>query len=103
VVNRLGANKGAHRSACPQGTQRFGGIVSRQLVSREPLQDGAALIGGGVDGGVRRIGCDRLVVLGRRRVIVIGQAKGSQQGLDPSADGGVGDAELAFEVLQVAA
>jgi hypothetical protein len=76
VVDRLGADVGAHGLRTAQGAERFGGILGRDLAAREAVQDGAALAGIVVADWIGGIGLDRLLGCG---LDAIGQAEGAQE------------------------
>src|SRR3990172_5145760 len=85
-----------------KGAQRLGGLIGRQLTARQALEDratlGCRLVGGGED----RLGGDGLVEQLLDGIGPVGQAKCAEKGLDATADGRVGDAQFALELLQVA-
>ena len=87
----------------PEGAERLGGLLGADLLARQALEDLATLrLAASVPSPVE------LVEVGVRgpsssRVRGVAEAEGAHERVDPAADGGVADAELALHLLEVAA
>ena len=106
VLNGLGADEGGHGAQLPPPSSRSAAAASSAAISRRERRSrmarrSAARSASGASG------ASAVTTAASRSAsaldfLALGQAQRAHEGVDAAADGGIGDAELALHLLQVA-